>query len=150
ATSAGMLIVTRFVAGIGIGAELPLVDAYLSELLPPQHRGRYTAMAYTAGFIGVPAVGFLARVLVPLRPFGIDGWRWIFVAGSVGGAIIWWLRRQLPESPRWLESRGRFAEAEAIVARLEGEQAREREPDVRRTVNDDEADRSSVTLLFSS
>jgi putative MFS transporter len=120
-TSATMLIVTRFVAGIGIGAELPLVDAYLSELLPPQHRGRYTALAYTVGFVGVPAVGFLARLLVPRQPFGIDGWRLIFVAGSAGGAIIWWLRRQLPESPRWLESRGRIAEADAIVARLEGD-----------------------------
>jgi len=121
ATSAGMLIAARFVAGIGIGAELPLVDAYLSEFLPPRHRGRYTAVAYTVGFVGVPAVGFLARVLVPRQPFGIEGWRWVFVAGSLGGAVIWWLRRDLPESPRWLESRGRHAEADAIVTRLEHE-----------------------------
>ena len=121
ATSAEMLIAARFVAGIGIGAELPLVDAYLSEFLPPRHRGRYTAVAYTVGFVGVPAVGFLARALVPRQPFGIDGWRWVFVAGSLGGAIIWWLRRDLPESPRWLESRGRHAEADAIVTRLERE-----------------------------
>src|SRR5262249_40691091 len=120
ATSPSMLIATRFVAGIGIGAELPLVDAYLSELLPRQQRGRYTALAYTIGFVGVPAVGVLARLLVPRQPLGIDGWRWIFVAGSAGGAIIWWLRRQLPESPRWLESKGRFAEADAVVAHLEG------------------------------
>jgi putative MFS transporter len=58
---------------------------------------------------------------VPRQPFGIDGWRWVFVAGSLGGAIIWWLRRDLPESPRWLESRGRHAEADAIVTRLEHE-----------------------------
>jgi len=45
-----VLIVTRFLAGIGIGAELPLVDAYLSELLPARHRGRYTARAYTLGY----------------------------------------------------------------------------------------------------
>jgi putative MFS transporter len=121
ATSAGMLIAARFVAGIGIGAELPLVDSYLSEFLPPRQRGRYTAVAYTVGFVGVPAVGFLARALVPRQPFGIDGWRWVFVAGSLGGAIIWWLRRDLPESPRWLESRGRHAEADAIVTRLERE-----------------------------
>src|SRR5262249_53560662 len=68
ATSPSMLIATRFVAGIGIGAELPLVDAYLSELLPRQHRGRYTALAYTIGFAGVPAVGFLPRLLVPPPP----------------------------------------------------------------------------------
>jgi len=95
-----ILIVTRFLAGIGIGAELPLVDAYLGELLPTRHRGRYTAWAYTLGFIGVPAAGFLARILVPRHPFGIDGWRWMFVAGSLGAAIVWMLRAKLPESPR--------------------------------------------------
>ena len=116
-----MLIVTRFLAGIGIGAELPLVDAYLSELLPARHRGRYTAWAYTLGFIGVPAAGFLARILVPRQPLGIDGWRWMFVAGSLGAAIVWALRAKLPESPRWLESVGRTAEADAIVSRMERE-----------------------------
>jgi putative MFS transporter len=122
-TSAAMLIATRFLAGIGIGAEPPLVDAYLSEFLPARERGRYTAAAYTFGFLGVPAVGFLARVLVPLQPGGIDGWRWLFVAGSIGGAIVWRVRAALPESPRWLESAGRLAEAEAITARLEAEAA---------------------------
>jgi len=119
-----VLIVTRFLAGIGIGAELPLVDAYLSELLPARHRGRYTAWAYTLGFIGVPAAGFLARILVPQQPLGIDGWRWMFVAGSLGAAIIWILRAGLPESPRWLESVGRTAEAETIVSRMEREAER--------------------------
>jgi len=117
------LIVTRFLAGIGIGAELPLVDAYLGELLPTRHRGRYTAWAYTLGFIGVPAAGFLARILVPRHPFGIDGWRWMFVAGSLGATIVWMLRAKLPESPRWLESVGRSAEADAIVSRMEREAA---------------------------
>ena len=119
-----VLIVTRFLAGIGIGAELPLVDAYLSELLPARHRGRYTAWAYTFGFIGVPAAGFLARFLVPQQPFGIDGWRWMFVVGSLGAAIIWAMRANLPESPRWLETVGRTAEAEAIVSRMEREATR--------------------------
>src|SRR5205823_7202719 len=121
ATNAAMLIATRFLAGIGIGAEPPLVDSYLSELLPARHRGRYTAVAYTIGFVGVPVAGMLARLLVPLRPGGIEGWRWLFVAGSLGAAVIWRVRRQLPESPRWLESVGRIAESEAIVARLEDE-----------------------------
>jgi putative MFS transporter len=116
-----MLIVSRFFAGLGIGAELPLVDAYLSELLPARLRGRYTAWAYTLGFMGIPAAGLLGRVLVPLDPFGIDGWRWLFVAGSLGAVIVWRLRARLPESPRWLVSVGRAAEAEAILARMERE-----------------------------
>jgi putative MFS transporter len=119
-----VLIATRFLAGVGIGAELPLVDAYLSELLPARHRGRYTAWGYTLGFIAVPAAGFLARILVPQQPLGFDGWRWMFVAGSLGAAIVWVMRAKLPESPRWLESVGRAAEAEAIVAVMEREAQR--------------------------
>jgi len=122
-TNATMLIASRFMAGIGIGAELPLVDTYLSELLPTRVRGRYTAWAYTLGFVGVPAAGLLGRILVPQQPFGIDGWRWLFVAGSLGAVIVWTLRTRLPESPRWLESVGRRAEAEALVARMETEAA---------------------------
>jgi len=120
-TNATTLIASRFLAGIGIGAELTLVDAYLSELLPARLRGRYTAWAYTLGFIGVPAAGLLGRILVPLTPFGIDGWRWLFVTGSLGAVIVWFVRMRLPESPRWLESVGRIDEAEAIVERMERE-----------------------------
>jgi len=114
--NAAMLVITRFIAGIGIGAEIPLSDAYLGELLPPAHRGRLMAWAYTAGFVGVPAAGLLARVLVPLRPFDVSGWRWLFVAGSLGGVIVWSLRRLLPESPRWLESAGKASEAAQIAS----------------------------------
>jgi putative MFS transporter len=121
--NATMLIASRFLAGIGIGAELPLVDAYLSELLPARLRGRYTAWAYTLGFVGVPAAGLLGRFLVPLSPLGIDGWRWLFVAGSLGAVIVWFLRTRLPESPRWLESAGRIEEADAIVSQMEREAA---------------------------
>jgi MFS transporter, putative metabolite:H+ symporter len=120
-TNAATLIVSRFLAGVGIGAELPLVDAYLSELLPSRLRGRYTAWAYTLGFVGIPAAGLLGRVLVPLEPFGIDGWRWLFVIGSLGAIIVWLLRARLPESPRWLASVGRGLEADAIVTRMEQE-----------------------------
>src|SRR5256886_12130867 len=87
--NAAMLVITRFIAGIGIGAEIPLSDAYLSELLPPAHRGRLMAWAYTAGFFGVPAAGLLAPGLLPLRPLNVAGWRWLFVAGSLGGVIVW-------------------------------------------------------------
>jgi putative MFS transporter len=121
--NATMLIASRFLAGIGIGAELTLVDAYLSELLPARLRGRYTAWAYTLGFIGVPAAGLLGRLLVPREPFGIEGWRWLFVVGSLGAVIVWFVRRRLPESPRWLESVGRTAEADAIVKQMEDEAA---------------------------
>ncbi|MEC3973753.1 MFS transporter [Amycolatopsis sp. H20-H5] len=115
----GMLVVCRFVAGIGIGAELPLADAYLSDLLPAKARGRAIAWAYTIGFCGVPAAGFLARALVGHSPLGVDGWRWLFVVGALGAGIVWLLRFGLPESPRWLAAKGRHAEADRVVRRLE-------------------------------
>ncbi|WP_394843898.1 MFS transporter [Pendulispora brunnea] len=116
-----MLLVTRFLAGIGIGAEPPLADAYMGDLLPAKERGRYTAWAYTLAFFGVPAVGFLGHGLTPLAPLGIAGWRWMFVLGALGSIILYPLRRRLPESPRWLESVGRHDEARELVARIEAE-----------------------------
>ena len=99
--NAGFLIVTRFLAGTGIGAQMPLSDAYLSELLPASVRGKLISLAYTIGFCGVPVIGWSARVLVPLHVLGVEGWRWLFVAGSLGGIVVWAMERQVVESPRW-------------------------------------------------
>lgn len=118
-TSLGMLVITRFVAGLGIGAELPLGSAYLADLMPARVRGRRIAIAFTFGFCGIPVVGLLARLLTPHAPLGVAGWRWLMVIGSLGAVIIWFLRRNLPESPRWLESVGRRDEARQLVADLE-------------------------------
>ncbi|MEV5177026.1 MFS transporter [Streptomyces flaveolus] len=121
--TAAWLVVTRFFAGLGIGAEQTLSDCYLADVLPASHRGRYTAWAYTLAFCGVPAVGFAALWLVPLSPLGVDGWRWLFVAGSLGSAVVWFGRRRLIESPRWLAANGRTEQAEDLVARLEASAA---------------------------
>src|ERR1700722_15309021 len=118
-----MLVVSRFFAGLGIGAEPPISDTYLADLLPPKQRGKYMAWAYTLSFAGVPLAGFLAHWLVPIAPLGFDGWRWMFVVGALGAVIVFALRTGLPESPRWLESVGRTRDAEVVVARFE-EQAR--------------------------
>ncbi|GAA3879054.1 MFS transporter [Streptomyces lacrimifluminis] len=119
--NAAWLIATRFLAGVGIGAEQTLSDTYLADVLPAAKRGRFIAWAYTLAFCGVPAVGFAALWLVPLSPLGVDGWRWLFVIGSLGSAVVWILRRRLIESPRWLASAGREAEAELLVSRMEAE-----------------------------
>src|SRR5271154_5347079 len=58
-------------------------------------------------------------LLVPRSPFGIDGWRWVVLLGSVGAIIVWFIRRSLPESPRWLIARGHISEAERTVADIE-------------------------------
>jgi putative MFS transporter len=118
APSAGWLIVLRFFAGIGIGAELVVIDTFVSEMVPSGSRGRYVAISQMTGFTAVPIVAVLVRVLAPTH-FLIDGWRWVMVIGSLGSALAWYFRRRLPESPRWLASRGRHEEAERIIAALE-------------------------------
>jgi putative MFS transporter len=121
--NAAGLIVARFLAGVGIGAEQALSDCYLADVLPARKRGRFIAWAYTLAFCGVPAVGFAALWLVPLSPLGVAGWRWLFVLGALGSGVVWVLRRQLIESPRWLATAGRTAEAERLVERMEAEAA---------------------------
>ncbi|MEV1022902.1 MFS transporter [Streptomyces sp. NPDC050264] len=113
------LIVLRVVAGVFLGAELPLVDTYVSELLPGAVRGRFIAVAYTLGFCGAPVAALLGGQLVAERELLIDGWRWLLIFGGLGAAFVWVLRRSLPESPRWLSAQGRHAEADRIVADVE-------------------------------
>ncbi|MET8471019.1 MFS transporter [Streptomyces sp. NPDC006422] len=120
AQDATQLSVLRFLAGLGLGAELVLVDTYLAEFLPRKVRGRYIAWAYTLGFVGVPVAALLgARLVAKHELLGIDGWRWLLVAGALGAAFIQVLRTRLPESPRWLAARGRQAEADAVVRDIE-------------------------------
>ncbi len=115
----------RFVAGIGIGVELVTIDTYISELVPRNLRGRAFAVNQTIQFSVVPVVALLAYLLVPIAPFGMSGWRWVILIGSVSAVAIWFIRRGVPESPRWLAVRGRIAEADAIVSALEARVAAE-------------------------
>jgi len=110
---------TLVIAGIGIGIELVTIDTYLSELVPKSMRGR--AFAYNQGlqFAVVPVVAFVAYMLVPISPFGLDGWRWVVLLGSTGALFVWFIRRAIPESPRWLINQGRLDEAEAITSAIE-------------------------------
>jgi MFS transporter, putative metabolite:H+ symporter len=114
-----LLVGSRFLVGVGLGAELALADTYLSDLMPARARGRLVSYAYTIGFLGVPAAGFLARWLVPLAPLGVAGWRWLFFIGALGALLVWALRLLLPESPRWLESAGQVAAADAAMTAWE-------------------------------
>jgi len=120
APSAGWLIALRFFAGAGIGAEIIVIDTYVSEIVPSAARGRYVAITQVVGFAAVPVAAVLARVLVPTH-FLMAGWRWVVLIGSGGALLTWWFRRHLPESPRWLASRGRTAESESVLSALESE-----------------------------
>src|SRR4051794_27068949 len=113
------LAILRFCAGFGLGSELSLSDTYLSELLPRQVRGRYMAGAYTLGFFGVPLAALIGAKFVAGEHLLIDGWRWLLVVGSLGAVVVWTMRRNLPESPRWHEIRGRTEEADRATRELE-------------------------------
>ena len=81
--------------GIGLGVELVNVDTYVSELVPKDQRGPAFAYNQFVMFTAVPVVAFLSWQLVPQTIFGLDGWRWVVIIGSVGAFVIWWIRRKL-------------------------------------------------------
>ncbi|QGZ65047.1 MFS transporter [Paraburkholderia acidisoli] len=113
------LNIWRFIAGIGIGIELVTIDTYISELIPSAERGRAYAVNQFITFSVVPVVAFLAYILKDTQPLGLDYWRIVILIGSVGAVAVWFLRRRIPESPRWLARNGREEEAEQIVADIE-------------------------------
>jgi putative MFS transporter len=118
-TSSEGLLFWRFLAGIGIGVEVITIDAYITELVPSWMRGRAFAVNQSIMFVAVPVVAALAWWLVPLAPYGVEGWRWVVLIGAGASMIIWVLRLFLPESPLWLARHGRTEDAFRILARLE-------------------------------
>ena len=109
----------RFIAGIGIGVELVTIDTYVTELAPKAIRGRAFAINQAIQFAAVPVVALLCWQLIPLDPFGVAGWRIVVLIGAISAVVVWFIRARVPESPRWLAGRGRIAEADRIVTRLE-------------------------------
>jgi MFS transporter, putative metabolite:H+ symporter len=118
-TTSGGVLLWRFIAGIGIGVEIITIDAYITELVPSWMRGRAFAVNQAVMFIAVPIVAALAWWLVPLSPYGIDGWRWVVLIGAAASMVIWVLRLYVPESPLWLARHDRIEEAVKILATLE-------------------------------
>src|ERR1700750_175821 len=112
------LIACRFVQGLGLGAEIVVGYSTLTEFVPPRTRGRWLSMMAFLVVSGFPATALLGYLIIPNF-----GWRPMFIIAGAGSLVVWYLRKNLPESPRWLESQGRTAEAEALMQSIETESA---------------------------
>ncbi len=130
-------IVARTITGIGIGADLAIVNTYINEVAPRRGRAKYTSLIFTMSGLGAFVAIWLGLILTtPPAPFPLGlsfaqvqvsdhgvflggGWRAMYVVGAVLALIGILLRVQLPESPRWLVSRGRVADADEVVRRME-------------------------------
>lgn len=123
--SANGLLFWRFMTGIGVGVEIVTIDTYVVELVPQHMRGRAMAFNQMIMFVAAPAVALLSYFLVPTSVLGVDGWRWVVLIGSGGAIVVWFIRRVVPESPRWLAQSGRVEEARAIIADIEERVQRE-------------------------
>ena len=115
-TGIAMLIVLRFIVGLGLGAELPVASTLVSEFAPRRIRGRVVVILegfWAVGWIMAAVIGYF------VVPANDAGWRWALAIGLVPAAYALVVRFGLPESVRYLESKGRHAEAEDVVREFE-------------------------------
>lgn len=120
APSMTVLILIQAVIGFGLGAENVVGYSTLTEFVPPQSRGKWLGFMTVYVVMGLPTAALLGRLIIPTL-----GWRAMFVLGGIGALVVWYLRKKLPESPRWLESVGRTEDAEVLMSAIEQEVARQ-------------------------
>jgi putative MFS transporter len=113
------LLACRLVQGIGVGGEMPVAATYINELSRAHGRGRFFLLYEMIFPVGLMATGQIGAWLVPAF-----GWNSIFILGGIPGLLITFLVARLPESPRWLISKGRIQEAETIVEQMEASTGR--------------------------
>lgn len=120
APSMQVLILVQFVIGFGLGAENVVGYSTLTEFVPPHSRGKWLGLAAVFLVTALPVATLIGTLVIPRL-----GWRAMFVIGGLGALVVWYLRKALPESPRWLESVGRTADAEGLLGMIEAEVVRE-------------------------
>lgn len=116
ATNMGILIVLRFIVGLGLGAELPVASTLVAEFSPSAIRGRMVVILEAFWALGVILAAVVGTFVVATSD---SGWRWGLAVGMIPAIYSMVIRREVPESVAYLESQGRHEEAENIVARFE-------------------------------
>jgi MFS transporter, putative metabolite:H+ symporter len=114
--SVAALLVFRFIIGLGLGAELPVAVTLVSEYAPARIRGRVVVVLEAFWAVGWVLAALIGYFVVPA---GDDGWRWALAVGAAPAVYAVVVRLGLPESVRFLESRGRTREAEEAVRGFE-------------------------------
>jgi putative MFS transporter len=113
APSFGWLLALRALTGFGLGGALPLDFSLFAEYLPRRNRGRHLVLLESFWALGTVLAAALALLIVPAL-----GWRPLLASSAAAALLVVWIRRRVPESPRYLASAGRVAEAEAVLARV--------------------------------
>lgn len=116
APSVHWLIFFRLVMGVGMGAEIVVGYGTLSEFIPAGWRGRFGTILNLIINTSLFIATFLGWLIIPRY-----GWRWMFAIAGCGALFVWFLRKSMPESPRWLALQGRGDEAARIVADIEAQ-----------------------------
>jgi len=119
--SAWQIILLRFLIGVAIGADYPIATSLLAEWLPTKRRAAMLGSLVVAWFLGATVATFIGFAMVEI--LGEGSWRWMLATSAVPGLIILLMRIGTPESPRWLISKGRLKEADAVVKRVFGPKA---------------------------
>src|SRR6201993_4918131 len=114
APSVETLAAARVLLGFGMGMEFPVAQSMVSEIIPAKQRGRYIALLE-----GFWPLGFIASGLLCYFVLSVADWRWVFILQGIPAIFVLIVRRYVPESPRWLASRGDIARAERVMSEIE-------------------------------